>query len=99
MFPLKRGTTAQGFAQEAVSEHAGNAGIIGVKAPSNSPLGKIRQMLGIVAPPGAVVVPEVMERIGRGSDRENRSVDGGCAHGRDVGGWHIRNPDIKKAPP
>ena len=47
-------------------------------------LGEIRQVLGIVAPPGAMIVPEVMERVVCGSDRKNRSVDSCCAHGRDV---------------
>ena len=90
---FKRSTTDRGFAQEAVPEHAGNAGIIGVEVSSDPPLGEIRQVLGVMAPPGAMIVPEMVERIVCGSDGENRSVVGCCAHGRDDWVGHTRNPD------
>ena len=49
-----------------------------MEAPAHAPLGMVRQMLRVVAPPGAVVVPEMVERVGRGPDGEDRPVDGYC---------------------
>jgi hypothetical protein len=70
-----------------------------VEISSDPPLGEIRQVLGVVAPPGAMIVPEVMERVVCGSDRKNRSVDSWCAHGRDEWGWSHQEPgQIKKRP-
>ena len=55
-------------------------------------------MFGVVAPPSAVVVPEVVEGIVRGPDGEDRPVDAWCAHVGVSLGWHIRNPSNKKPP-
>ena len=52
-----------------------------MEAAAYAPLGVVGEVLGVVAPPGAVVVPEVVERVLRGPDRKNRLVGGGyrCA--------------------
>ena len=60
---------------------------------SDTPLCVIREMLRIVAPPGSVIIPEMMVWV-RGDES-----DGECgiiAHG--MCRLHTRNPDIKKAP-
>ena len=65
------------LAQEAVAQHPGNAGVAGVEALPDPALGVVGQVEGVVAPPGAVVVPEVVERIGGGGpDGEDRLL--GC---------------------
>ena len=46
--------------EHAVSQEPGNRPIGRAQAPPYPPLRVVRKVLGVVAPPGAVVVPEVM---------------------------------------
>ena len=64
--------------QNAVPEDPGDAGVTGVEAPSHATLRVVGQVLGVVAPPGAVVVPEVVERILGGPDGKDRLAEGFC---------------------
>jgi len=70
------------LAQETVPEDPGDPRITCVEASSHAPLGVVEEVLGIMAPPGAVVVPEMVERVAGGPDGKNCSID--CAHGCDV---------------
>ena len=79
--------------QKRVTEDPGNAEILGMKAPSHASLGVVGQMLRIMAPPGAVVVPEMVIRVG---GDESDCKYGFGAHGGDV--LDTRNPGNKKAP-
>lgn len=69
-----------GLAEEGIPQDSGDRGIARVKALADTPLGVVGEVLCVVAPPGAVVVPEVVERVARGPDGEDRSVCCGCAH-------------------
>ena len=55
-----------------------------MKALADPPLGVVGEVLRVVAPPGAVVVPEVVERVVGGPDGKDRLIEGRCAHVRDV---------------
>jgi len=67
-----------------------------VEASPDTPLGEIRKVLGVVAPPSAIIVPEVVERVTRGPYGEDRPVSCGCAHVGVSLGWHIRKPEQQK---
>ena len=68
------------LAEQGIPKNAGDRRIARVEALPDTPLGEVRQVLGVMAPPGAVVVPEVVERVACGPDGEDRSVGCGCAH-------------------
>ena len=87
--------------QNAVPEDPCYAGVARVKAPADTLLGEVRKVLGIVAPPGAVVIPQMVERVVPGPDGEDWPVGGGCscAHRCDVVGDTSGTRDNKKAPP
>ena len=89
------------LAEKGIPKNPGDTGVARVEAPADTPLGEVRQVLGVVAPPGAVVVPQMVERVVCGPNGEDWSVGGGscCAHGCVMCGLHTRNPDNKKAPP
>ena len=55
-----------------------------MKALADSPLGVVGEVLGVMAPPGAVVIPQMVERVVGGPDGEDRLIKGRCAHVRDV---------------
>jgi hypothetical protein len=57
------------LAEEGIPENTCDRRIARMKAPTDTPLGVVRQVLGVVAPPGAVVVPKMMERIVADPDR------------------------------
>jgi hypothetical protein len=46
--------------EKRIAKNPGNAPVLRVKAPADTPLGIIRKMLRVVAPPCAVIVPEMM---------------------------------------
>ena len=100
------------LAQEGVTQDTGNARVTGVEAAAHPALGVVGQVLGVVHPPRAVVIPKVVERIGGGGpDGEDRPDcrrgcrcrargDGlRCAHG--CFSWLVETPGtraIKKRP-
>lgn len=45
---------------------------------SDTTLGVVGKVLGVVDPPGAIVIPQVVEGVLRGPDGEGRPVDGCC---------------------
>jgi hypothetical protein len=74
--------------QESVAELARLPHIACLQAQAHAALGVVRQVYGVVAPPGAVVVPEVMVRIVR------EHADGSffkCVHGVSPFGFLTRN--------
>jgi len=72
------------LAQKGIPQDPGDPGVTCVKALADPPLGVVGEVLGVVAPPGAVVVPEVVERVVGGPDGKDRLIKGRCAHVRDV---------------
>ena len=50
-----------------------------MKALANTPLGVVGEMLCVVAPPSPVIVPQMVERVVRGADREDRLIKDRCA--------------------
>jgi hypothetical protein len=74
------------LAEQGIPKNPCYAGVARVKAPADTPLGVVRVVFGVVAPPGAVVIPQMVERVVCGPDGEDWSVGGGCccAHGCDV---------------
>ena len=58
-----------------------------MEAPPHTTLGVVGKVLGVVAPPGAVVVPEVVERIIGGPDGKDRPIECCCAHVGVSVGW------------
>ena len=86
--------------KEGIPKKAGDRRIARVKTQTDTPLGEIREVLGVVAPPSAVVVPEVMERVGgRRPDGKDGLVDGGCicAHGCFSGWLKHQDPGQQKS--
>ena len=82
--------------QKRIAKNSGNAAVLRVEASANSPLGIIRKMLRVVAPPSAVVVPEMVERVVRDSYGECI-----CVHGN-VSAFEVETSGtraIKKRPP
>lgn len=69
-----------GLAEEGIPQDPGDRGIARVKALADTPLGVVGEVLCVVAPPGAVIVPEVVEWIVRGPDGEDRLIKDRCAH-------------------
>jgi len=66
--------------EEAIPQDTSDAGVVGVEALPDTPLGVVGQVEGVVDPPGTVVVPEVVERIGGGGpDGEDRLLGCCCA--------------------
>ena len=49
-----------------------------MEAPSHATLRVVGQVLGVVAPPGAVVVPEVVERVVGGPNGKDPPAEGFC---------------------
>ena len=68
-----------GLAEEGIPQDSGDRGIACVKALADTPLGVVGEVLCVVAPPGAVIVPQVVERVVRGPDREDRLIKDRCA--------------------
>ncbi len=68
-----------GLAEEGIPQDSGDRGIARVKALTDTPLGVVGEVLCVVAPPGAVIVPQMVERVVRGADRENRLIKDRCA--------------------
>ena len=64
-----------GLAQETVPQDAGDSRVAGVETSPHTTLCEVGQMLGVVAPPGAVVIPEVVERVLCGPDGKDWLVD------------------------
>jgi len=78
------------LAEEGIPKDARDARVAGVEAPTDSPLGVVRQVLGVVAPPGAVVVPKMMERVLGDSDRQGGFV----THvGVSFLGWRLKHQE------
>ena len=50
------------IAEKAVAKDAGDARVAGVEDSPHTALCELGQVLSVVAPPGAVVIPEVVER-------------------------------------
>jgi len=78
-----------GFTEQGIPENSRNARVRGVQAPSNPVLGVVGKVLGVVDPPSPVIIPQMMERVGVGPDREDGLAgvcSGACcfAHVRDV---------------
>ena len=68
-----------GLAEEGIPQDSGDRGIARVKALADTPLGVVGEVLCVVAPPGAIIVPEVVERVVRGPDGEDRLIKDRCA--------------------
>jgi len=51
------------LAQKGIPQDSGDRRIARMKTPTDTPLGVVREVLGVVAPPSPVVVPKMMERI------------------------------------
>ena len=58
--------------QKRVAEDSGYSEILGVKTPTHPPFCIIREVLGVMAPVGAVVVPEVVIWIIGEADSQSR---------------------------
>ena len=78
--------------EQYIPEGACGSDIVGVQTDPHSALGVIRQVLGVMQPPRAVVIPKVMVRIAADADGDLRGVHGACRN------WHTRNPSNKKPP-
>jgi len=63
-----------GLTEEAIPKDPSNPEMSRMKALPNPSLGVVRQVLGIVAPVGAVIVPEVVIRIFGGPDGQEGTV-------------------------
>ena len=86
------------IAQERIPQHAGYTRVAGMEATADPALGVVGQVLGVVDPPGAVIIPEVVERIvGGGPDGEDGLVDGCCAHVGVMCGWSHQEPGQQKS--
>ena len=82
--------------EKRIAKNSGNAAVLRVEAPADTPLGIIWKMLRVVAPPGTVVVPEMVERVVR--DPYGECV---CVHGN-VSAFEVETSGtraIKKRPP
>jgi len=62
----------KGLAQERIPQHSRDTGVAGMEASPDATLGVVGEVLGVVAPPGTVVVPEVVERVVGGPDGKDR---------------------------
>jgi hypothetical protein len=51
------------LAKEAIPKDASDAGVAGVEAPAHATLGVVGKVLGVVAPPGTVVIPQMVEGV------------------------------------
>jgi len=78
--------------QQHVANGSGRIDAVGVKTQPNSAFGVVGQVLGVVQPPRAVVVPEVMVQVVADADGDLRCIHGVCVV------WHTRNPGNKKPP-
>jgi hypothetical protein len=87
------------LAEEGIPKNTGDRRIARVKAPADTSLGEVRKVLGVVAPPGTVVIPQMVEWVVCGPDGEDWSVGGGCccAHGCDVWMTHQEPGQQKSA--
>ena len=65
---------------------------LSVETAAHSALGIVRQAFGVVEPPRAVVIPEVMVRVAADADGDLRVTHSACVV------WHTRNPGNKKPP-
>ncbi len=72
------------LAEEGIPQDSGDRGIARVKALADTPLGVVGEVLCVVAPPSAIIVPQMVERVVRGPDGEDRLIKCCCAHVRDV---------------
>ena len=61
--PSVLGVEVGGFTKNAIPQDSCYTQLAGVQTAAYPPLGVVGQMLGIMAPPGAVVVPEMMIRV------------------------------------
>ena len=66
------------LAQKAIPKDASDAGVAGVEAPAHTTLGVVGKVLGVVDPPGAIVIPQMVEGVFRGPDGKGRPVGGCC---------------------
>ncbi len=82
--PEDLGLPVIGLAEEGIPQDPGDRGIARVKALADTPLGVVGEVLCVVAPPSPIIVPEVVERVVRGPDEEDRLIKDRCAHVRDV---------------
>ena len=70
--------------QEGISQNPSHSGVTRMKTPSHAPLRVIGKMLRVVAPPGPVIIPEMVEGIvATTPDGEEGPLDDCCvrAHG------------------
>ena len=58
--------------KKRVTQDSGYSEILGMKALSHASLGVIREVLGVMAPKGSIVVPEVVVWIIGEADSQNR---------------------------
>ena len=61
--PEALGIPVIGLAEEGIPQDASDTGVAGVEAPAHTTLGVVGEVLGVVDPPGTVVVPQMVEGI------------------------------------
>ena len=62
------------LAQKGIPQDPGDPGVICVKALADPPLGVVGEVLGVVAPPCAIVIPQMVERVVGGPDGKDRLI-------------------------
>jgi len=63
-----------GVAEQAVPQDPRDAEFVGVETLPDPALGVVGKVLGVVEPPGPVVVPEVVVRVVRGADGQDGTI-------------------------
>ena len=50
-------------AEEGIPQDASDAGVAGVEAPAHTTLGVVGKVLGVVDPPSAIIIPQMVEGV------------------------------------